>query len=223
MTIDWEDPSKALNSVLWNLAEALKWPGADDDSTWVEQDQLLSAATDAINQARGDEHSQEVSLLQMTLRDAQAEIVRLRGDRIPLVVQLGQGGTLPSRVHAGDAGFDLYVSEQQEVGPGQFVDIHCDIRVQMPVNMWAMIVGRSSTLRKRGLLVAQGIIDSGYRGELFCGVWNLTQEPVAVRDGERLAQLIPFKLDAGQVQLATGLVDAGPDGRGVLGFGSSGT
>lgn len=53
-----------------------------------------------------------------------------------------------------------------------------------------MLTGRSSTMRRRGLLMVQGVIDVGYRGELFAGVFNVSGGDVAVGVGERLSQLI---------------------------------
>lgn len=84
-----------------------------------------------------------------------------------------------------------------------------------------MLTGRSSTLRQRGLLVNQGIIDTGYRGELFAGVWNLTSDSVVAQPGERLAQLIIMTnttIDTYMSEYTT--LDHSE--RGISGFGSSG-
>ena len=127
----------------------------------------------------------------------------------------------PTRGYVGDAGYDLVVSENRTVWPGEFVDVPCGVSVELPPAVWAMITGRSSTLRKRGLLVSQGIIDQGYRGPLFAGVWNLAREKVEVKDGERIAQLIPFP----QTSLGLGFEQVDelrPSDRGRNGFGSTG-
>lgn len=144
----------------------------------------------------------------------------------PMVFQVGPNGVLPSRAHSGDAGYDLYVSEDTVIPPGQFIDVPCDLRVALPSGVWARITGRSSTLRKRGLLVAEGIIDNGYRGPLYAGVRNLEQRTVRVAKGDRIAQLIlhenttsgyePVSVDPGMFERIPG------DTRGVAGFGSSG-
>ena len=64
-----------------------------------------------------------------------------------------------ARVHQGDAGLDLYcTTEAIVVPPGGFVDIPLGVSVEIPEGYWAMLTGRSSTLRKRGLLVNQGVI-----------------------------------------------------------------
>ena len=127
---------------------------------------------------------------------------------------------LLTRAYPGDAGFDLFCREEHWIGPGESVDIPLGVRVQLPEGWWGLLTGRSSTLRKRGLLVAQGVIDQGYRGPLYAYVRNMTEEMVRVRDGERLAQLIPLPLFPGTIELVE---DLEGHERGVNGFGSSGT
>lgn len=127
----------------------------------------------------------------------------------------------PTRAHEDDAGYDLYASEARNIAPGEFADIPTGIAVQLPLGTWGLLTGRSSTLRKRGLLVNQGIIDHGYRGELFAGVQNLSGQPVQVLPGERLAQLIimPNLTEMTEMLEVQQLAD---HERGTNGFGSSG-
>lgn len=124
-----------------------------------------------------------------------------------------------TRSHAGDAGLDLFCSQDMEILPGRFEDIPVGVSVELPEGFWGLLTGRSSTLRKRGLMVAQGVIDQGYRGPLFTGVWNLTPGPVKVSRGERLAQLILVPLWEGGVEPVLFLSESS---RGSAGFGSSG-
>jgi dUTP pyrophosphatase len=129
-------------------------------------------------------------------------------------------GQPPIRHYEDDAGWDLTCSAPVDVHQGEFADIPCSIRVQLPEGTWGLITGRSSTLRKRGLLVAPAIIDGGYRGPLFAGVFNLRQETVRIEAGERLAQLIPVPLVNGGAQRVEELDESA---RGARGFGSTGT
>lgn len=138
-----------------------------------------------------------------------------------------EGGELPTRANLGDAGYDLYVSEDVEIPPGQFVDVPCGVRVALPPGFWGRITGRSSTLRKRQLLVAEGVIDTGYRGPLFAGVWNLGEEPHKVLRGERIAQFVLHENVAAKFR-AVPVADRDfaqipGDGRGTQGFGSTGS
>lgn len=99
-------------------------------------------------------------------------------------------GWIPSRTYPGDAGHDLAASELVVINPGEFRDVPTNIRICLPAGIWGRITGRSSTLRIRSLLVNEGIIDNGYRGELRIGAFNLGGEPHTILPGERIAQLI---------------------------------
>jgi dUTPase len=70
-------------------------------------------------------------------------------------------------------------------------------------------------------MVAQGVIDCGYTGPLFAGVWNMTDKPVHVTRGMRLVQYILMPNASLNVEAVQ--VDALPKTeRGASGFGSSG-
>ncbi len=106
--------------------------------------------------------------------------------------------------------------------PGTFADVPLGCAVELPEHTWAMLTGRSSTLRRRQLLVSQGIIDPGYRGPLFAGIQNLGKHCQTVQVGERLAQLILFNnATRAYVPHAVGR-ELTPSERGTAGFGSSG-
>lgn len=104
--------------------------------------------------------------------------------------QLGEGAKVPYKKYGGDAGWDLFVSRPCDIPPGETVDVHTDIKISMPPYMYGRITGRSSSLRKYGLLVNEGIIDNGYTGELFVCIHNLTHETFHVEKGMRLAQIL---------------------------------
>jgi dUTP pyrophosphatase len=114
---------------------------------------------------------------------------------------------------------DLGVQGNHRILPGERVDLPTGVAVELPEGYYARLVGRSSTLRKRGLLVFEGIIDQGYRGPLFVYVTNMTTTAVEVMDGSRIAQLIVTPI----VQPTLHQVESlGTSERGANGFGSSG-
>lgn len=134
---------------------------------------------------------------------------------------VGDGARRPFRKHSGDAGWDLYASRPCTIAPGETADVHTDIYISMPPRLYARITGRSSSLRKHRLLVNEGIIDNGYRGELFVCVHNLGDEPFRVEPGMRLAQMLFHVIEDVRWSEVEELPGS-PDGRGDAGFGSTG-
>ena len=130
-------------------------------------------------------------------------------------------GLAPTKAYADDAGFDLYCDADMVIEPSTFVDVPLGVAIKVPEGTWGLLTARSSTLRKHGLMVAQGVIDCGYTGPLFAGVWNMTNEPVKIEHGMRLVQYIlmtnaSLDVDAQQVD------ELPKTERGSSGFGSSG-
>lgn len=143
------------------------------------------------------------------------------GEGVIAFKSLVDNALLPTKGYADDAGYDLFVTERRVIEPGETMDIPTGVAVEFPVGTWGMIVGRSSTLRKRGLLINIGIIDYGYRGELFLNTANLGQDAVFIDPGERLGQLL--LMNNVSLGLTPVFVDElNPHLRGDKGFGSTG-
>jgi dUTP pyrophosphatase len=128
---------------------------------------------------------------------------------------------MPTRVYGNDAGFDLYVSTDTRIPSDGFADVPMGVRVDLPDGLWALLTGRSSTIRRRGLLVTNGVIDTGWRGELFAGVRNVGPTMVEVKRGERIAQLLLMP-NVAQEYDPIRVAQVRPSDRGESGFGSSG-
>jgi dUTP pyrophosphatase len=138
-----------------------------------------------------------------------------------LTPEANQNLFAPGRQYPGDAGFDLFVSRDTEIPVGQFKDVPCDIALEFPPGVWGLIIGRSSTLRKHNLMVTPGVIDNGYRGPLYAGVYNMNGVQFSAKRGMRLAQIIPFPLTASGL-LPVEVPHLGGSDRGQSGFGSTG-
>lgn len=124
----------------------------------------------------------------------------------------------PSRSYDKDCGYDLYVSSSVTCTPFTYTDVPHNIKVQLPPDTWGWLIARSSTLRDKGLIVQGGVIDGGFRGELFTQVYNPTADEITINYNDRISQLILMPL----ITPATIAVDElDPTDRGGKGFGSS--
>lgn len=133
----------------------------------------------------------------------------------------------PIKGHSDDAGFDLYVSRETVIPPNSFVDVPSNTRMLLPEGTWGYLTGRSSTLRTKHLLVNPGVIDRGYTGELYSGVWNMSDTEVTLKEGERIAQLIILPNPSEDMAVVRLMNDefvhkARQSSRGHNGFGSTG-
>ena len=143
------------------------------------------------------------------------------------VVRLDRDLPLPRRAHDGDAGVDLYSAEDVDLGPRQRALVSTGIAVAIPHGMVGLIHPRSGLAARLGLSIVNspGTIDAGYRGAIKISLINLDpQTPIAIRRGDRIAQLVVQRVELpGLVEVASfdeaGLADTT---RGQGGHGSSG-
>ena len=134
---------------------------------------------------------------------------------------LAENARKPEKQHKGDAGWDLYTSEECVIQPGETKDVHTGVYMRMPPFLFARITGRSSSLRKYSLLVNEGIIDNGYTGELFVCVHNLSNTPITIERGMRVAQVLFHTIEDVR-WCAVDELKPSADKRGDAGFGSTG-
>jgi dUTP pyrophosphatase len=134
------------------------------------------------------------------------------------ILRVNPQAILPTRAHPDDAGLDLYNLEDFTLQPGEGRTVKTGIAVALPQGFVGMVADRSS-LGKRGLKTAGGIIDAGYRGEIHIVLWNISDQVFELKHGERLAQLLIIPIVTPAVQEVMSL---GETARGTKGFGSSG-
>jgi len=101
---------------------------------------------------------------------------------------------LPQYATPGSAGADLYAAVQEPVvlHPGERCRISTGIRIALPPGYEAQVRPRSGLAERYGLgmVNAPGTIDSDYRGVVQVILINLGQEPITIRRGDRIAQLV---------------------------------
>lgn len=111
---------------------------------------------------------------------------------------------LPQRATAASAGYDFFCYEDTIIPPYEIVLIPTGVKCKLDSGYWLMLAVRSSTPRKKHLILANGIgiIDSDYYGnpdndgEIMFQVYNFSNSPVEVKKGERIGQgvCLPYSL-----------------------------
>jgi dUTP pyrophosphatase len=129
---------------------------------------------------------------------------------------------LPQYHSSGAAAFDVVTRETTVIAPHALGLVPGNIIVRVPEGYALLILPRSSLPRKKGLIFPHslGLIDQDYHGpedEIFVQVQNITDQPVTVERGERIAQGLFVKIDRAEFTEDGNLAE---ESRG--GFGSTG-
>lgn len=103
---------------------------------------------------------------------------------------------IPLRVTSGSAGYDFCSYEEVTIEPNQTIMIQTGIKAYMLDDEVLQIYPRSSLGVKKHLRLANsvGIIDSDYynnennEGHIMIPLFNFGNEPITIRQGERVAQ-----------------------------------
>jgi len=140
------------------------------------------------------------------------------------VKRLAEGARAPEVAHPGeDLGYDLFALESARLDPHTTVKVRTGIAVEArdprDGSPLGLLVRDRSSMASRGIATTAGVIDSGYRGEILVVMTNLGREPVEVKAGEKIAQMIPVPVRTGAVEVVESLEASS---RAAKGFGSSG-
>lgn len=138
-----------------------------------------------------------------------------------LIQRLDPELPVPARELPGDAGLDLYARTEATLEPGERAMIPTGVSIALPDGFVALIHPRSGLAAKYGftLVNSPGTIDAGYRGEISVIGLNTGTEPVTLKRGDRIAQLVVLQLpavDIVEVETLPGSIRSGG------GFGSTG-
>jgi dUTP pyrophosphatase len=141
--------------------------------------------------------------------------------RVP-VRRLDPDVPLPAYALPGDAGADIVTTVDVVLGPGQRAVVPTGLAIALPDGYAAFVHPRSGLAARAGmsLVNAPGTIDAGYRGEIKVIVINHDRaEPVVLRRGDRIAQLVIQKVERGTFLEVD---DLPASSRGAGGYGSTG-
>ena len=103
---------------------------------------------------------------------------------------------LPQRATTGAAGYDFECADTVTILPHTICLLPTGIKCQIDDGCYLQLALRSSTPKKKGLMLANGIgiIDSDYynnpdnEGHIMFQVYNFTDEDVCIEKGERIGQ-----------------------------------
>jgi dUTP pyrophosphatase len=139
-----------------------------------------------------------------------------------LLTRLDPDVPVPAYARPGDAGADLVTTSDVEIGPGERAVVGTGIALAIPEGYAGFVHPRSGLAARVGLSVVNtpGTIDAGYRGEIrICLINHDPREPVRLRRGDRVAQLVIQRVEHAVFREVDGLADSA---RGTGGYGSTG-
>jgi dUTP pyrophosphatase len=127
----------------------------------------------------------------------------------------------PEYAHAGDAGFDLRITEDVEFEPGEAKMAKSGVAVKIPEGYVGLVFPRSGMAGKQGITLRNsvGVIDSTYRGEIGMPLYSTAKTKMLIPRGARVAQMVVVKCETCNLNQVEEL---GESSRGTGGFGSTG-
>jgi dUTP pyrophosphatase len=149
-------------------------------------------------------------------------------EKLSLAVQIlphGEGLPLPAYQSKQAAGMDIYAAlmqpEEITLNPGDRTLIPTGLILAIGKGYEGQVRPRSGLAAKHGITVlnAPGTIDADYRGEVKVILVNLGSEPVKIKRGDRIAQLVLSQVAQVQPHIVKTLSTTI---RGGGGFGSTG-
>ena len=128
---------------------------------------------------------------------------------------------MPSYVHKGDSGVDIYSTEDLILNPMERKLVGTGLMLEIPLGYEAQVRPKSGLAINHGISQANciGTIDSGYRGEVKVQLINLSDKPYHVQKGKKIGQMVFAKVEEAVFEEVQEL---NPTSRNEKGFGSTG-
>ena len=133
-------------------------------------------------------------------------------------VILDNDSKMPTKAHNTDAGFDLYAPCSVSIKPHNSAFVDTGVHFEIPEGYVGMVKSKSGLNRNCGINV-EGVIDAGYTGSVGLKLYNHSDSPVYIEEGNKITQIVFLPIP--DVQLVE--VDSFEQTeRGDGGFGSTG-
>ena len=107
------------------------------------------------------------------------------------VKKLREDAVIPHKAHATDTGYDLWVVDKHKELDNGVVMYSTGLQVEPPWGLYFEIIPRSSII-KSGYIQANsiGVVDSGYRGELFVPLYKIDKDSPDLELPKKIGQLV---------------------------------
>lgn len=138
------------------------------------------------------------------------------------VVRLNEKATLPKYGSEWAAGLDITSTIDVAVLPRSRMLIPTGISVSWnDPHYYLRVAPRSGLSVKNNIDIGAGVIDFDYRGEIFvCFINNHNHDAYNIKTGDRIAQLIPTRIE--RFDVISEVNEHSKTERGAGGFGSTG-
>jgi len=136
-----------------------------------------------------------------------------------LVKKLFDDVELPTYAHSGDAAMDVYARENKILAPNERYVFKLGFATEFEDGYVCHVWDRSGLAAKKGLHTLAGVVDATYRGEYGVVMLNTSQYSIAIKKGDRIAQLVIQKVAHVDIEEVEALGSSERKG----GFGSTGT
>jgi dUTP pyrophosphatase len=135
------------------------------------------------------------------------------------IKKLKPSAIVPSYAHPGDAGMDVFSTEDYLVRPGEQVLVSTGIAMEYPSGYFSSIRGKSGLAVKKGICILGGVVEHTYRGEYGVIVLNTGDEDFIIKVGDKVAQVLIQPIASAEIEEVEELNDSV---RGEGAFGSTG-
>lgn len=133
-------------------------------------------------------------------------------------IMLDEGARIDFPAHETDAGYDIYSREEKTIRPRLNGTFRTGVHVAIPRGYVGFLKSKSG-LNVKHDLTGEGVIDSGYTGEIVVKLYNNGKKNYHFNKGDKLIQLVILPIITPELEIVDSFEETE---RGSDGFGSTG-
>ena len=139
------------------------------------------------------------------------------------ITRVDKSFPLPKYETNGSVAFDLYSRIDEVIEPQTMKILPSNLIIEVPAGYALVLAARSSLAKKKNLVLRNGIgvIDEDYHGpqdEIGLLLYNISEDPVKVEKGERLAQGLILPIDRAEWEEVDSITKSSRGGFGSTGI-----